>query len=328
MKIARPFIRLPYEFDAARLGQELKELPDNLWMPHPAGLRGNSAVPLISRDGGDNDDFHGRMRTTPHLLGCQYLQQVMASFGEVLGRSRLMKLAPDCEVSTHVDFNYYWYTRVRVHVPITTNSRVIFHCGPESLHMRAGESWIFDSWSRHRVENGGTQDRVHLVIDIAGSSRFWKTVREMQDFDAVTDAEELRMRTTRIEFDVRKSVQIGTENFNIAPVMTPGELDAMIRELINDFASHSDNDPILVRKYCDLLMDLAHDWRELWVRFGYSREGWPHYEALIARVRQQLHADPRALVTASNQIGVNPIIVQRILNSLLAPDQLTRFATK
>jgi hypothetical protein len=215
-----------------------------LRLPHPAGLRGNSAVPLISRDGGDNDDFHGCMRTTPHLHGCQYLQQVMASFDEVLGRSRLMKLAPHCEVSTHVDFNYYWYTRVRVHVPITTNPGVIFHCGP------------------------------------------------------------------------------------IAPVMTPGELDAMVRELVDDFANHPDNDPVLVKTYCDLLMDLAHDWRELWLRFGYSHEGWPQYEALIAGVRRQLHANPRALVTESNQVGVNPIVVQRILNALLAPDQLPRFTAK
>lgn len=321
MKIARPFIRLPYDFDAVRLEQEIRKLPNNLWMPHPAGLRGNAALPLISRDGGDNDDFHGCMRTTPHLKRCSYLQQVMASFDEVLGRSRLMKLAPGCEVSTHVDFNYYWYTRVRVHVPITTCPDVMFHCGPESLHMRPGESWIFDSWSRHRVENGGTQDRVHLVIDIAGSSRFWRTVRRMQH----DDANELQKSVTRIEYEPGKSAQIGTENFNIAPVMTPGELDAIVRELIDDFATHPDNEPIMVEAYRELLMDLAHDWRELWLRFGYSREGWPHYEAAIAQVRQRLHANPRALVTASNQVGVNPIVVQRILNSLLAPEQLPRF---
>lgn len=326
LKIARPFIRLPYEFDAGRLEQEVRQLPEGLWMPHPAGLRGNSAVPLISRDGGDNDDFHGCMRATPHLHGCLYLQQVMASFNEVIGRSRLMKLAPECEVSTHVDFNYYWYTRVRVHVPITTNPAVIFHCGPESLHMQPGESWIFDSWSRHRVENGGSQDRVHLVIDIAGSSRFWKNVRRMQHFDAGTDTEELRKSVSRIEYASQKSVQIDTENFNIAPVMAPGELDAMVHELIGDFGRHPGNDPGLVEKYCDLLMDLARDWRELWLRYGCRREAWAHHEALIARVREQLHPNPRALVTDSNEIGVNPIVVQRILNSLLAPDQLSRLS--
>jgi len=38
-----------------------------------------------------------------------------------------------------------------------------------------------------------------------------------------------------------------------------------------------------------------------------------------------LHPDRRALVTASNEIGVNPIIVQRILRSALAPEQYEPF---
>lgn len=317
MKIARPFIRLPYAFDAVRLAEEVEKLPDHAWMVHPAGLRGNSAVPLISRDGGNNDDFHGSMRTTPHLHGCPCLKQVLASFGEVLGRSRLMKLAPGCEVSTHVDFNYYWYTRVRVHVPITTNAGVIFYCAQESLHMKPGESWIFDSWSRHRVVNGGEEERVHLVIDLAGSSRFWKTVRHMQHFDPATDTEALQKQVRRVPCEPQIPVQIDTENFNIAPVMSPGELDVLVRELIIDFTGNPQNDPALVDEYRELLIGLSQDWRQLWLRHGYSREGQPHYEAAIEQVRRRLHPNPRALVTASNEIGVNPIVVQRILNSLL-----------
>src|SRR3989337_980840 len=115
MELDRTFIRLPYQFDAVRLATEIDELPANAWMTHPAAFEGNSAVPLISRDGGMNDDFHGAMCVTPYLRDCRYLQQVMASFGEVLGRSRLMKLAAGAEVVAHVDFNYHWYTRVRIH---------------------------------------------------------------------------------------------------------------------------------------------------------------------------------------------------------------------
>jgi len=80
---------------------------------------------------------------------------------------RLMRLNAGCEVSPHVDFNYHWYSRVRIHIPIVTNPQVIFYCGDQQIHMQAGECWIFDSWRRHKVINSSDQDRVHLVIDTA-----------------------------------------------------------------------------------------------------------------------------------------------------------------
>ena len=326
MELERSFIRLPYAFDAERLAAEARGLPDSAWMTHPAGFKGNSAVPLISRDGGMNDDFHGAMRVTPWLRDCLYLQQVMAGFGEVLGRTRLMKLAAGAEVSTHVDFNYHWYTRVRIHVPIITGPGVMFYCADESLHMRPGESWIFNSWRRHRVANTSSVDRIHLVIDAAGSSRFWETVRTLQRFDPVADEKSIEAIVQPIPFEEDKPVEILTENYNISPVMSPGELDALVKELIDDFAGSPKNDVQLVASYKILLTDFAKDWREIWHLHGYRKEGWPRYQAAIAKVQRGLHPDNRALVTRSNDVGVNPIVVQRILKSALATDQYERFA--
>ena len=183
MQLTRPFIRLPLAFDAARLAEELSNIEAAAWMPHPSGMAGNSAVALISRAGGDNDDFSGAMAVTPHLERSPYHQQVMASFNEVLSRSRLMKLAAGNEVASHIDFNYHWYSRVRIHIPLITNPDVLFSCGDEQVHMQTGECWIFDSWRRHQVVNGGTEDRVHLVLDTSGSSRFWQMVRDMEQHD-------------------------------------------------------------------------------------------------------------------------------------------------
>lgn len=323
MQISRPFIRLPYGFDAARLAEEVSALPESSWMTHPAGFPGNSAVPLISRDGGDNDDMQGAMRPTAHLANAPYLGQVMSSFGEVLGRSRLMRLAPGAEVSLHVDFNYHWYTRVRIHIPVITNPRVIFFCGRERLHMKAGECWIFNSWNRHRVVNAGSENRVHLVLDTAGSSRFWQTVRRMERLDPIADAQAIEP----VPFEPGRQADISTEQYNVAPVMAPGEMDALVREVIDDFAASSKNDPALVDSYRELLLDFARDWRALWLSYGYRRDGWPHYEAALDGVRRRLHPQNRALVTESNDIGVNPIVVQRILNAALAPDQYERFAS-
>lgn len=321
MKLEQPFIRLPYRFDAARLAGEAAALEDGAWMPHPSGLAGNSAVALIARDGGDNHDFTGRMAVTPHLERCPYHQQVMASLDEVLTRSRLMKLDAGCEVSEHVDFNYHWYTRVRMHVPVITNPDVQFYCGDEVIHMRAGECWIFDNWRRHRVINGGSKDRIHLVIDLAGSSRFWHMAGLMQDFDIHGDDPRLEDVIRMVEYDPDRTVEIKTEHYNIAPVMAPGEVDALVADLARDFEAHPDNNPELVARYRTLLADFASDWRVTWLRFGQEREGMPRYRQLIERTARQLHPDRQALVTASNGIGVNAVIMQRILRACLALEQ-------
>lgn len=325
MEIARPFIRLPFSFDTARLKGETNKLPQEAWMPHPLGLRGNFAVPLVSRDGGDNDDFHGRMCVTRYLKASPYLQQAMAAFGEVLGRSRLMKLESGCEVSEHIDFNYHWYTRVRIHVPVITNPGVTFYCGHEQVHMRSGECWIFNSWHRHRVVNAGENERIHLVIDAAGSSRFWRIVRRMQQLDPVDDGAAIDAMAQQVLWKMGNQEVLTTEQFNIAPVMSPGELDAMVGELVRDFSQNPNNDHQRVNHYTNVLWDFTKDWREIWHTHGYGRSGWAHYQAAIVAVQDQLHPDARALVTHSNGIGVNRIIVHRILKPALATDQYERF---
>ena len=309
MDIGQPFVQLPYTFDAERLAQEVAGIDAAAWMPHPQRLDGNSAVALISKDGADNDDFSGKMAETPHLSGCEYLRQVLASFDEVLGRSRLMKLAAGAEVALHVDFNYHWYTRVRIHIPIVTNPRVTFYCADQKTHMAAGESWIFNAWRRHRVSNESDEDRIHLVVDTAGSARFWNMLRDTVAGNASAIA---------VPFEPARQVQIRTEQYNVPDVMAPGEVDALVADLIRDFEFNPKNDKALVAKYRSLLVEFSKDWRQLWLQFGNEETARPHYQAAIDKVYAALEPDRRALVTQSNDIGVNPVIVQRILRSALA----------
>jgi len=310
MDLPRPFIQLPCRFDASRLAEEVDALPGSAWMAHPSRMEGNTAVALVSQNGADNDAFDGPMSPTPHLLRCRYLQQVMASFGEVLGRSRLMRLAPGSEVALHVDFNYHWVSRVRIHIPIVTDPAVVFQCAQEQVHMPAGSCWLFNAWRRHRVSNGSGIHRVHLVIDTAGSARFWQGVKRAVDHRPSSPG--------LLPFDPDSSPPaLRTERYNTSPVMAPAELDALIKELVAEFQAHPGNDPALVAHYQQLLEDLRHDWRSIWLQFGPSQSGWPDYAALLERTRKGLHRNPRALLTSSNEIGVNPVIVQRILTPAL-----------
>lgn len=325
MELTHPFIRLPFRFDSEQLKRELAQFDESAWMAHPNRINGNSAIPLVSLHGQDNDDFSGEMLASKHLARCDYIRQVMASFDEVIARSRLMKLAAGAEVTQHVDFNYHWYDRVRIHIPITTAKDVHFHCGDTVVQMQAGECWIFDSWRQHKVLNQSKFDRVHLVIDTAGSSRFWNLVGRMSGFADDFHSAEFEESIRDVAFDNTGNPEIKTERFNVAPVMAPGELEAIARELISDIASNPENNTALVKEYRGLLNDLAKDWRETWLLYGYDEAGIEHYRALLNRTVQRLRPNPRILVTSSNDVGINPIIMQRILRAALNTDQLPRF---
>ena len=176
MNLDTEFIRLPLRFDVERLRTELAQFSEDEWLPHATGFPGNSSIPLISLNGEYNDALHGPMRPTAALARCPYIQQIMGEFGEVFSRSRLMRLEAGCEVPPHVDVNYHWHRRVRIHIPITTTEEVLFHCNGHHVHMAAGESWIFNSWVDHSVQNNSDQTRVHLVLDTTGSPAFWDMV--------------------------------------------------------------------------------------------------------------------------------------------------------
>ena len=88
--------------------------------------------------------------------------------------------------------------------------------------------------------------------------------------------------------------------------------------LIKDFEFNPKNDVALVTSYRSLLFDFSKDWRELWLQHGDQKIAWPLYRAVIDKAHARMQPEQRAIVTQSNDIGVNPIIVQRILRSALA----------
>lgn len=316
MEFNQPFLQLPWHFDSQLLAQEVEALPPDFWLDHPSGLPGNSAVPLVSVNGEMNHAFDGAMQPTPALGESPYLYQTVASFGEVVARSRLMRLAPGAQVAEHVDFNYHWVSRVRIHVPIVTDPSVIFYCGDESVHMAVGQSWLFDSWRRHRVINDSNLSRVHLVIDLAGSSRFWRTVRSAANSAPID-----------VRYEPQLIPELRTEQFPVAPVMAPGEMLAIVEQVLGDCEANIANDTAMMLRYRHLLLDLVHDWREIWSLHGFSESAFSHYRGVLERTASQLEPDPRALVTSSNQVGINPIINQRILAAALRPRRVAEFSS-
>jgi hypothetical protein len=321
MKLNSPFIPLPYRFDVARLAHELDLLSSARWRLHPDRTNGNSALPLISGGGGDNDDAAGDMRPTPYLASSPYVKQVMAFFDEVFGRSRFMRLAPGSEVSLHVDVHHHWFNHVRIHIPVVTNPDVIFYCGDEQMHMPAGECWIFDTWRPHRVVNGGRQSRTHLVIDTAGSSRFWDVVERADQ--AMRAGAPLEPRF--VPYIDGLPTHVRTERYGPQPVMSPGEVDHLIGDLIAEFEACPGNDPLLAATYRKVLAGFSSDWRALWYQYGIQESGWPHFDRLLKATLAALPDATPPLLLKNNNVEAKRVFLERVGYAALAPSQHQQF---
>lgn len=273
MKLPVAFIQLPLTFDAAALAAEISALEESLWCPHPSGLPGNTALPLVAAEGDParGDALFGPMRPTPALERCAYLRQVLGSLEAVLGRVRLMRLSAGAEVDPHVDTNHYWNERVRVHVPILTHPSVRFFCGDTQAHMAAGECWIFDTWRLHRVTNDADFSRVHLVVDTIGSSAFGKLVNAGRPH-----AERPEGWSARFVAPGEGAPELMFESVNLMSPMSYWEL----RDHVGFLLSEAEQHPLLpvIRHVANAFV---LDWRTSWFRFGSDPAGLPEFRRIL-----------------------------------------------
>ena len=65
-------------------------------------------------------------------------------------------------VDPDIDAGEGW---ARLHVPLATNARVTFLLAGAPVEMAPGSVWYLRLSEPHAASNGGTTDRIHLVID-------------------------------------------------------------------------------------------------------------------------------------------------------------------
>ena len=306
MRLPVPFIQLPLQFDAAALAAEIDALGEDVWMPHPEGFAGNSALPLIGVNGDpENNSIAGPMRPTPQLLRCPLMLHTLATIGAVWGRSRLMRLSGNAEVSPHVDTNYYWRERMRVHVPIVTQPSVRFICGDAELNMKPGECWIFDTWRRHNVINAQQDARIHLVADTVGGMQFWQHL----DRGCSPQAPIPGWQPQAIAARAGSVDAVEFESVNVATVMTPWEVREHTNFLLADAVPHPQVPG--AQKLCSRFI---RDWQALWSRYGEAREGWPQYRVVLDRFAQELGDYTDRIMLRNGAVFVNAmtLIILRV----------------
>lgn len=315
MRLDRPLTRLLLGVDAAALAREVGALPEGAWRPHPEGMPGNHALPVVAAGGDpDDDDARGPMRPTPVLDALPYTRQVLAGLGTVIGRSRFMRLDEEAEVRPHVDTHHYWWDRVRVHVPVTSDPSVRFEVGEEAAHLAPGEVWAVDTWRRHRVVNPTRHPRIHLVVDTVGSAPFWDLVARSA---AAPDA------SPRLVPDRRGAdLELPLESVNQPRVMSPWELASTLATLDAALRGH---DPDGADELAAALRGLPQAWRATWARAGDGPDGWAAFRALVD------DADRALLGLAGrhpldNGLDAVEAVRALVLRPALAPDVLAAIA--
>jgi len=315
MKLPVPFIQLPLQFDAERLAREVLVFGPEHWREHPQKYPGNLWLPLLSA-GGDpaKETIAGPMRPTEYLRECPYLMQVLSRLGAVWGRTRLMKLTAQAEVTPHFDVHYYWRSRMRVHVPVVTSPSVRFHCGDEDVHMAAGECWIFDTWRRHRVTNPNDVERIHLVADTVGSDDFGELMRDGRMSGGMPEPP--GWRTQLIAPTQERNPPLRMESENVPIVMTPWEMREHIGFLLGETRPHP-----LLEAVKAVTARFLGAWSALWSEFGAREEGWPAYRKALTTYEQWLAANANDVLLLNESRLVNALRIM-VLSMALSDKKL------
>ena len=313
MKLDYRFYRLPIQVDNARLLGEVNAIDSDQWIDHPDGFTGNSALSLISVDGKDNHGVSGQMMACPRTKKMPYLMQVIAALETTIGRTRLMRLDAGHSVPEHCDINLYWRKRMRVHIPIITNSSVIFESGGQAQHMATGEAWVMDTWHKHSVVNHGGE-RIHLVIDTLGSPNFWALINNRAWKPSINQRVAPNSFTTKdIKYHHRsQAVQLDIEENHFEPVIRPSEIDDILHTYLDDLDHIADPNDRESPK--DILHSLSENWRNTWSKFGTNAEHHIRYRLLVLHTTEKLQALKNTVKLQTNQQDLIPLITQFLQN--------------
>lgn len=81
-------------------------------------------------------------------------------------RSELVSMNPKSRIRTHKDRSDLLYVSRRFHIPIKTNSDVVFVTGGETRHLEEGKIYELNNIKYHSVHNRSSETRIHLIVDV------------------------------------------------------------------------------------------------------------------------------------------------------------------
>ena len=125
----------------------------------------------------DHKDNHYYLQDTALFDEFEEVRELLKPYGDKIHRVRFMRQKPGGgELERHTDqvdpdSGGSMGKLARIHFPIKTNDDVKFTVwdvigNPQTIHMAAGECWFLDTRKPHMAINAGSEERIHLVVDI------------------------------------------------------------------------------------------------------------------------------------------------------------------
>jgi mannose-6-phosphate isomerase-like protein (cupin superfamily) len=168
--------KLQLAFDVARMQKDLAVFDKGDWVSHfvEQNYEGDwSVIPLRGPATATHpvmmiysDPSCTEFSDTQFLRKTRYLPEVLNTFQCPLLAVRLMKLTAGSQIKEHRDHDLAIENgTVRLHVPIRSEGDVEFRLNGSKVAFKPGQCWYLRLSDPHSVQNRGTCDRVHLVID-------------------------------------------------------------------------------------------------------------------------------------------------------------------
>ncbi|MDH3349977.1 MAG: aspartyl/asparaginyl beta-hydroxylase domain-containing protein [Gammaproteobacteria bacterium] len=85
--------------------------------------------------------------------------------GGTIIRAMAAKLLAGGKITPHVDQHPSFHCGHRIHVPITTNSRVRFMIDGRPYQFQVGQAYELNNQKQHSVMNKGKEDRITFIFD-------------------------------------------------------------------------------------------------------------------------------------------------------------------
>ena len=164
------FIELPFEIDIDLLQKDFRKFPEKDWKEvvspfvNDGGMWGLDLLEIDIENTipGSAPAF----KFIPRLAHCPYLNEFLSQFNIYnVVRARFNLLKPGEGIEPHADPYGYERGQVRLHIPIITNDKFLFHVEGIAYTMPAGKCYYTNTLLKHHVINNGDESRIHLVID-------------------------------------------------------------------------------------------------------------------------------------------------------------------
>jgi len=174
-------VKLPYAFNAQRLLAEVETIPDSYFRqiinPYvdEGDLFGFPLVELTQLEG----ESESKMMPKPVLEERPYLRSVLDELPGKIHTYRIHILKPGGVIREHRDT---WKSPdwgvFRLHVPVVTDDKVETYLDGQRVILQPGECWFLDFDWPHQITNHGTQDRIHLIIDVHMDKQWQENLHE------------------------------------------------------------------------------------------------------------------------------------------------------